>query len=116
MSDELRFYLTTGNVNFLMVGISLCEAICTQMNASPEDGRNAFVFMNASRTIVRIIHYKRGFYVMYEKRPETGRFRRPLYDFQRGKYKISYADLICLTEGMQRAEIRLPEAVSWRFK
>ena len=41
--------------------------------------------------------------------PENGRFKRPVYDSQSGKYKISYADLVCLTEGLQRTEIKLPE-------
>ena len=80
------------------------------MNASPEDERNVFVFMNASRTIVRIIHYERGFYVMYEKRPGKGRFRKPVYDTRSGKYKISYTDLVCLTEGLVRTEVRLSKA------
>lgn len=48
--------------------------------------------------------------MVYEKRPENGRFKRPVYDSRSGKYKISYADLVCLTEGLQRTEIRLPEA------
>ena len=43
--------------------------------------------------------------MLYEKRPETGRFWRPVYDSKSGKYKISYADIVCLTEGLQRTEI-----------
>ena len=112
LSAELRFYLFTGKVNLRMGCLSLCEVIRTRMNASPEDERNVFVFMNASRTIVRIIHYERGFYVMYEKRPGKGRFRKPVYDAKRGKYKISYTDLVCLTEGLVRTEVRLSEADS----
>ena len=112
LSEDLRFYLFTGKVNFRMGCISLCEVIRTQMKASPEDERNVFVFMNASRTIVRIIHYERGFYVMYEKRPSRGRFRKPVYDSRSGKYKISYTDLVCLTEGLVRTEVRLSETDS----
>ena len=112
LSEELRFYLLTGKVNFRMGCISLCEVIRTKMKVSPEDERNVFIFMNASRTIVRIIHYERGFYVMYEKRPVKGRFRKPVYDTRSGKYKISYTDLVCLTEGLVRTEVRLSEADS----
>ncbi len=49
------------------------------MKSDPRDSRNVYVFMNRARTIVRLIHFERGFYVMYEKRPESGRFRKPLY-------------------------------------
>lgn len=51
-------------------------------------------------------------YVLYEKRPSQGRFRKPVFDSNTGRYKISYADLVCLTEGLTRTEIRLPEASS----
>ena len=78
--------------------------------SDPRDSRNVYVFINRSRTIIRMLHYERGFYVVYEKRPENGRFKKPIYDSQTGKNKISYADLVCLTEGLKRTEIKLPEA------
>ena len=90
----------------------LCATIREEMGCDPRNENNVYVFINRKCTIIRMLHYERGFYVMYEKRPASGRFRRPVYDSQSGKYKISYADLVCLTEGMQRTEIRLPEAVS----
>lgn len=109
LTEDLRFWLYTGKVNLRRGCMSLCELIRTEMKSDPRDGRNVYVFMNKARTIVRLIHYERGFYVMYEKRPETGRFRRPLYDPKSGRYKISYSDLVCLTEGLVRTEMRLPE-------
>lgn len=42
------------------------------MGCDPLDSSNVYVFMNSARTIVRLIHYERGFYVMYEKRPGSG--------------------------------------------
>ena len=110
LSDDLRFYLFTGKVNLRRGCMSLCELIRTEMGSDPRDSRNVYVFLNKGRTIARLIHFERGFYVMYEKRPENGRFRRPIYDAKSGKYKISYTDLVCLTEGVVRTGIRLPDA------
>lgn len=110
LSEDLRFYLFTGKVNLRRGCMSLCELIRTDMKSDPRDSRNVYVFMNRARTIVRIIHYERGFYVMYEKRPESGKFRKPVYDAKSGKYKIPYTDLVCLKEGIARTEIRLSEA------
>ena len=59
--------------------------------------------------------YERGFYVLYEKRPSSGRFRKPVFDSKTGRYKISYADLVCLTEGLTRTEIHMPERSSEDF-
>lgn len=110
LNEDLRFYLYTGKVNLRRGCLSLCELIRMEMKSEPRDSRNVYVFINRSRTIVRLIHYERGFYVMYEKRPESGKFRKPVYDAKSGKYKISYTDLVCLTEGLARTEIRLSES------
>ena len=110
LSEDLRIYLYTGKVNLRRGCMSLCELIRMEMKSDPRDSRNVYVFMNRARTIIRLIHYERGFYVMYEKRPESGKFRKPVYDAKSGKYKISYTDLVCLTEGLARTEIRLLES------
>ncbi len=107
LTEDLRFFLFTGKVNLRRGCLSLCEIIRTEMKSNPLDERNVYVFMNRARTIVRLIHYERGFYVMYEKRPGSGRFRKPVYDAKSGKCQISYTDLACLTEGLARTEIRL---------
>ena len=109
LNDTLRFYIFNGKTNLRDGYMRLCATVRDEMGCDPCDSRNVYVFINRSCTIIRMIHYERGFYVLYEKRPEAGRFRRPVYDSKSGKYKISYADLVCLTEGLQRTGIRLPE-------
>ena len=112
MSEDLRFYLYTGKVNLRGGCLRLFDIVKTKMSSNPHDERNVFIFMNKSRTIVRLVHYERGFYVMYEKRPSQGRFRKPVYESKTGKYQIGYAELVCLTEGLARTEIRLSEVGS----
>ena len=109
LNDNLRFYIFNGKTNLRGGYMRMCATIREEMKSDPRDSRNVYVFINRSCTIIRMLHYERGFYVLYEKRPETGRFRRPIYDSKSGKYKISYAHLVCLTEGLQRTGIRLPE-------
>ena len=110
LSDNLRYYIFNGRTNLRGGYMRLCATIREEMGCDPRNENNVYIFINRRCTIIRMLHYERGFYVMYEKRPETGRFRRPVYDSKSGKYKISYVDLVCLTEGIQRTEIRLPEA------
>ncbi|MCH5227302.1 MAG: IS66 family insertion sequence element accessory protein TnpB [Muribaculaceae bacterium] len=109
VSDEMRFYLYTGRVNLRGGCLRLFQTVKTEMRSNPYDERNVFIFMNKARTIVRLVHYERGFYVMYEKRPSQGRFRKPVYESKTGRYQIGYTDLVCLTEGLARTEIRLEE-------
>ncbi len=110
LNSDLRFYIFNGKTNMRGGYMRMCATVREEMGCDPRDTRNVYVFINRRCTIVRMLHYERGFYVLYEKRPEQGRFKRPVYDSRSGKYKISYADLVCLTEGLQRTEIRLPEA------
>lgn len=112
LTEDLRFYFYNGKTNMRGGYRRLCETIRTEMKADPANPSNVYVFMNRRCTIVRMLHYERGFYVLYEKRPSQGRFRKPVFDSNTGRYKISYADLVCLTEGLTRTEIRLPEASS----
>lgn len=107
LTENLRFYFFTGKVSMRYGCISLCEIIRSEMKCNPMDERNVYIFMNRQRTIIRVIHCERGFYVMHEKRPIYGRFRKPVYDSQSGKCQIRYTDLVCLTEGLVRTEIRL---------
>lgn len=111
LKDDLRFYIYNGAVNMRGGYGRLCSIVREELGADPRDSRNVYVFINRACRIIRLLHYERGFYVLYEKRPETGRFRKPIYDSKSKKYKISYADLVCLTEGVQRTDIRLPEAL-----
>ena len=112
LSEDLRFYLYTGKVNLRGGCLRLFDMVKAEMKTNPYDERNVFIFMNKSRTIVRLIHFERGFYVMYEKRPSRGRFRKPVYESKTGRYQIGYPDLVCLTEGLARTEIRLSEVGS----
>ena len=112
LTEDLRFYFYNGKTNMRGGYRRLCETIRLEMKSDPTNTSNVYVFMNRRCTIVRMLHYERGFYVLYEKRPFQGRFRKPVFDSNTGRYKISYADLVCLTEGLTRTEIRLPEARS----
>lgn len=111
LREDLRFYIYNGPTNMRGGYGRLCAIIRDELGCDPCNENNVYIFINRSCKIIRILHYERGFYVMYEKRPESGRFRRPVYDSKSKKYKICYADLVCLTEGVQRTEIRLPESV-----
>lgn len=112
LTEDLRFYMYTGRVNLRKGCMSLCEVVRTEMKSDPRDERNVYIFMNRTYTIARLIHYESGFWVMYEKRPETGRFRRPVFDSASGRLKISHTDLVCLLQGLARTEIRLSGSVS----
>lgn len=50
------------------------------MFLDPGDASNVYMFMPRNRKLVKILHYERGFYVLYEKRPVMGKFQKPVFD------------------------------------
>ena len=78
---------------------------------NPDDSHNVFIFMAKNRKIVKLLHFERGFYVLYEKRPLMGKFKKPLYDSETKSYQISWSDMVYLTESLVINEMRLAEAV-----
>lgn len=111
LTEDLHFYFYNGKTSLRGGYRRLCETVRTEMKSDPANASNVYVFMIRWCTIVRMLHYERGFYVLYEKRPSQGRFRRPVFDSKTGRYRISYSDLLCLTEGFSHTEIHMREDV-----
>ena len=69
LSANLNYYLFNGNVDLRKGIFRLCESIRQEMSLDPSDASNVYMFMSRNRKVVKILHYERGFYVLYEKRP-----------------------------------------------
>lgn len=76
LSANLNYYLFNGNVDLRKGIFRLCESIREEMSLDPSDASNVYMFMSRNRKVVKILHYERGFYVLYEKRPVIGRFKK----------------------------------------
>ena len=67
--------------------------------------------MSKNRRVIKILHYERGFYVLYEKRPLMGQFKKPVYDEKSKSYQINWNDMVYLTESLVINQISLSKAV-----
>lgn len=81
------------------------------MGEAPGNPRNVYVFMSENRRIIKILHFEHGCYVLYEKRPVQGKFKKPLFDTKSHKYVLSWEDIVCLTEDIVVSEIKVGKAV-----
>ena len=61
----------------LIYGLS--DVVRHEMKQNPNNPNNVYIFMSKNRRIIKILHYERGFYVLYEKRPLMGKFKKPIY-------------------------------------
>jgi len=55
-----------------------------------------FVFLNRSRTHIKLLHWESGGFVLYYKRLEQGTFLSP----KDGGNEMSWSDLVLMVEGI----------------
>ncbi|MDR0207088.1 MAG: IS66 family insertion sequence element accessory protein TnpB [Bacteroidales bacterium] len=59
-----------------------------------------FIFMNKTRTTIKLLHWERGGLVLYHKRLERGRFTLPAFDLKTRSYSLRWTDLVLMVEGI----------------
>ena len=90
---------------------SLSDVVRHEMKQNPNNPNNVYIFMSKNRRVIKILHYERGFYVLYEKRPLMGQFKKPVYDEKTKSYQINWNDMVYLTESLVINQISLSKAV-----
>lgn len=74
----------------------LCGLVTSAMQRQPTSGE-VFVFLNRTRTHIKLLHWEHGGFVLYYKRLEQG-------TFPTGRHKageLSWSDLVLMIEGIQ---------------
>ena len=61
---------------------------------------DVFIFVNRSRTTMKLLHTEDGGMVLYIKRLEEGTFRLPSYDSESRSYPMEWRDLVLMVEGI----------------
>jgi hypothetical protein len=96
------FYTLSGIVKCLM-GYDVCKG-------------DAFIFINRSRDVMKILHMERGGLVIYHMKLEVGRFRLPVFDTGENKPAVdtSWSELVLMVEGISLSECS--RQVRWKPK
>jgi hypothetical protein len=79
------------------------NSLCGQVRAlglDPADGK-VYIFVGASRKVMKILHWEHGGYVLYYKRLEQGRFHPRIFLRQGiGFRSMPWSELVLLMEGI----------------
>lgn len=111
LSSSYKYFIFNGTVSMRKGIVGLSAVVREQMGEAPGNPNNVYIFMSENRRIVKILHYERGCYVLYEKRPVYGKFKKPLFDAKTKKYQISWNDIVCLTEDIVISEIKFKKVI-----
>lgn len=75
----------------------LCGLVSSGMQRNPTSGE-VFVFLNRSRTHIKLLHWESGGFVLYYKRLESGTFSAPNNELGT---ELQWSDLVLMVEGIQ---------------
>ena len=78
---------------------SLCGVVHDRMGHDVRLG-DVFIFINRSRTTMKLLHAEDGGIVLYVKRLEEGTFRLPAYDSRSRSYPMEWRNLVMMVEGI----------------
>ncbi|MGY4385729.1 transposase [Pedobacter sp. UYP24] len=74
----------------------LCGLVSSNMQRSSTSGE-VFVFLNRSRTHIKLLHWESGGFVLYYKRLESGTFSLPV---NKDVFELEWRDLVLMIEGI----------------
>ena len=77
LNESDRFLLFTRAVD-LRKGVDPLSILVRSNSLCPTDG-SAYVFLNRSRTRMKLLHWERGGYVIFYKRMEQGRINPTVF-------------------------------------
>lgn len=81
----------------------LCGLVRSSLNRDPLSGE-VYIFLNRSRTLVKLLHWEAGGLVIYYKRLEKGTFRPP--EGMETGGKLPWSSLVLMVEGIRVLESR----------
>ena len=76
----------------------LSGLVISELGRDPLSGE-VFIFLNRNGTLIKLLQWQEGGFVLYYKRLEKGTFTRP--QVQSGSTTIKWTDLVLMLEGIQ---------------
>jgi len=106
LNEDNRYFLYDHATDMRKGFDSLQGIVSEHMQRSATDG-GVYVFMNKSRTLIKLLHWEHGGFTMYYKRLEKGRFERPNTKAKNdSSIQITWSDLMLIVSGIRLDSIR----------
>jgi transposase len=99
LNESHQYYLCAYSCDMRKGFDALCGVIRSDMGRDPLSGE-VFIFINRTRTTIKLLHWERGGFVVYHKRLEAGRFALPVFDIKSCSYRLRWTDLVLMVEGI----------------
>ena len=98
LNSSHRYHLYRGACDMRKSFNGLSGLVRNELGRDPASGE-VFVFLNRRRTLIKLLHWEAGGYVLYYKRLEQGTFTPPPLSEDRSV--IHWPELVLMIEGIQ---------------
>ena len=99
LTPSQKFYLYNYPCSMILSFDGLSDLIRRELGQSPTNG-SVFIFINKSRTSLKVLTWQNGGFMIYYKRLEKGTFDIPKYDPSVKSFKLTYTQLVLLIDGI----------------
>jgi len=103
LSSNQRYYLYQQPCDMRKGFDGLYGLVTSELNQRVVNG-SVFVFINRSRTHIKLLHWEHGGLVIYHKRLEQGRYEIP--ELGENQTQLSWPDLVHIIEGIKILSIK----------
>jgi hypothetical protein len=99
LTETNRYYLCTRGVDLRKGFNRLSGVVNSNSSHRPPDG-SVYIFINRSRTTLKLLHWERGGFVIYHKRLEEGRISASVFKHEEVFRLLRWDELVLLVEGI----------------
>ena len=106
LNETNKFMVYSTSVE-LRKGVEPLCGLVRGLGRKPSDG-SVYVYFNRSRTLMKLLHWERGGYVIYYKRMEVGRIIRKVFQAHETPvfYELRWDELVLFMEGVYPSAAR----------
>jgi transposase len=104
LNESMHYWLCPSSQDMRKGFDALSGVVLRDMGRDPLTGE-VFIFMNRSRTTIKLLHWERGGLLLYHKRLEKGRFSLPVFDGESRCYHLLWRDLVLMVEGISPEKV-----------
>jgi transposase len=105
LSPQCRYFLYEGHADMRKGFDGLSGLVLQGMHKRVTTG-DVFVFINKTRTHVKLLHWEGDGFALYYKRLEKGTYELPKRVYQNGAMTLHAEELLCILQGISLQHVR----------
>jgi transposase len=113
LSGNTRLFLYNGSADMRKGFNGLSGLVINKLKQNPLSG-DVFIFVNRSRTLIKLLVWDQTGFAIWHKRLEQGTFEMPLIDSSTNSVEINRQKLMLILEGISLKNIRSRKRYSYK--